>query len=179
MSKPKKLQYNGDSKVLKYLVTCANWFLDNHTVSTLDDVTLTNISNGQILKYDSTTHKFINYDESGGTEVEANPSDTATDDLEKIKIDGTVYKIDNTDVSASDVSYDNTTSGLTADDVQEAIDELADEKADKATTLSGYGITDTYTKTQIDNKLPFSFVIDSTDNGINIVYDDSILNGGE
>lgn len=81
--------------------------------------------------------------------------------------------------SADKISYDNTTSGLNADDVQEAIDELADEKADKATTLSGYGITDTYTKTQIDNKLPFSFVIDSTDNGINIVYDDSILNGGE
>lgn len=27
--------------------------------------------------------------------------------------------------------------------------------------------------------LPFEFVIDPTDNGINIVYDDSILNGGE
>ena len=35
---------------------------------------------------------------------------------------------------ASQVSYDNTTSGLTADDVQEAIDELADEKID---TFSG------------------------------------------
>lgn len=66
MSKPKKLQYNGDSKVLKYLVTCANWFLDNHTVGTLDDVILTDIADGQILKYDSATSKFVNADESGG-----------------------------------------------------------------------------------------------------------------
>lgn len=27
--------------------------------------------------------------------------------------------------------------------------------------------------------LPFDMVIDETDNGVNIVYDDSILNGGE
>jgi hypothetical protein len=27
--------------------------------------------------------------------------------------------------------------------------------------------------------LPFDMVIDETDNGLNIVYDDSILNGGE
>ena len=34
---------------------------------------------------------------------------------------------------ANEVSYDNTTSGLSADDVQEAIDELASEKVDKVT----------------------------------------------
>ena len=34
--------------------------------------------------------------------------------------------------TASDVAYDNTTSGLTADDVQEAIDELSAEKIDKS-----------------------------------------------
>lgn len=33
---------------------------------------------------------------------------------------------------ASNVTYDNTESGLTADDVQEAIDELSDEKVDKS-----------------------------------------------
>lgn len=40
--------------------------------------------------------------------------------------------------SAADVSYDNTTSGLTADDVQEAIDELAAEKVDK---VDGKGLS--------------------------------------
>ena len=118
----KKINFHGDSKVINYIVDCINWFIDNHSVSTLDDVTLTNIADGQILKYDSTTHKFINDDESGGTEVEANPSDTATDDLTKIKIDGTTYNV---------------------------------------------------------NSLPFQLVIDENDNGINIVYNDSILNGGE
>lgn len=53
-------------------------------------------------------------------------------------------------VSASGVSYDNTTSGLTADDVQEAVDELADEKID---TFSG-SVTDassnTYTAVTAD-----------------------------
>ena len=66
MSKPKKLQYNGDSKVLKYLVTCANWFLDNHSVDKLDDVTITDLDDGQVLKYDSQIGKFVNADESGG-----------------------------------------------------------------------------------------------------------------
>ena len=40
--------------------------------------------------------------------------------------------------SAADVSYDNTTSGLTADDVQEAVDELAAEKVDK---VEGKGLS--------------------------------------
>lgn len=122
MSKPNKLQYNGDSKILKYLSTCVNWFLDNHSVDKLDDVTITDLDDGQVLKYDSQSGKFINDDESGGTEVEANPSDTATDDLTKIKIDGTTYNV---------------------------------------------------------SSLPFQLVVDESDNGINIVYDDSILNGGE
>ena len=54
--------------------------------------------------------------------------------------------------SAADVSYDNTTSGLTADDVQEAIDELVEEKVDK---VAGKGLsTNDYTdedKAALDN----------------------------
>ena len=92
----KKINFHGDSKVINYIVDCINWFIDNHSVSTLDDVTLTNISNGQILKYDSTTHKFINDDESGGTEVEANPQGQPTDTLSTIDIDGTIYEVGET-----------------------------------------------------------------------------------
>ena len=108
--------------------------------------------------------------------------------------------------SALTVSYDNTTSGLTATNVQTAIDELSAEKAEltaltthtgntsnphsvtktqvglgnvdntsdlnkpistatqtalngkanKATTLSGYGITDAYTKTEVGTVLDFT-----------------------
>lgn len=47
-----------------------------------------------------------------------------------------------TPVSANDVTYDNTTSGLTADDVQEAIDEVSAEKIDK-TSISSIESTNT------------------------------------
>lgn len=62
--------------------------------------------------------------------------------------------------SAADVSYDNTTSGLTADDVQEAIDELAAEKVDKVEGkgLSSNDFTDE-DKAALDN---MEFDIEST-----------------
>lgn len=56
-------------------------------------------------------------------DVEANPTGEATETLTKIGIDGDIYSF-TASVNADDVPYDNTTSGLTADDVQEAIDEL-------------------------------------------------------
>lgn len=49
----------------------------------------------------------------------------------------------------------STSLAATASAVKAAYD-LADGKASKATTLSGYGITDAYTRTEIDNKLSAS-----------------------
>lgn len=57
----------------------------------------------------------------GGTTVVANPEGSATADLNKLQVGTTIYGIPET---AAKVTYDNTSSGLTADDVQEAIDEL-------------------------------------------------------
>lgn len=57
----------------------------------------------------------------GGTTVVANPEGSATDDLSKLQVGTTIYGIP---AEAGDISYDNTSSGMTADDVQEAIDEL-------------------------------------------------------
>lgn len=57
----------------------------------------------------------------GGTTVVANPEGSATADLAKLQVGTTIYGIPET---AAKVTYDNTSSGLTADDVQEAIDEL-------------------------------------------------------
>lgn len=57
----------------------------------------------------------------GGTTVVANPEGSATADLSKLQVGTTIYGIP---AEAGDISYDNTSSGLTADDVQEAIDEL-------------------------------------------------------
>lgn len=66
---------------------------DTDEIAELDDVSLTNLANGQILKYNSTTQKWENAEDSGGSEVEANPSGTATNTLTKLGIDGTVYEI--------------------------------------------------------------------------------------
>lgn len=57
----------------------------------------------------------------GGTTVIANPEGSATTDLAKLQVGETIYGIP---AEAGDISYDNTSSGMTADDVQEAIDEL-------------------------------------------------------
>lgn len=57
----------------------------------------------------------------GGTTVIANPEGSATADLAKLQVGTTIYGIP---AEAGDISYDNTSSGMTADDVQEAIDEL-------------------------------------------------------
>ena len=69
----------------------------------------------------------------GGTTVIANPEGSATDDLSKLQVGTTIYGIP---AEAGDISYDNTSSGMTADDVQEAIDELKASIPGVATTSS-------------------------------------------
>ncbi len=54
----------------------------------------------------------------------------------------TNYRTGNVSISPSDLGLGH---------IQEDIDELANEKADAATTLAGYGITDSYTKSEVDN----------------------------
>lgn len=66
---------------------------DTDEIAELEDVSLTNLADGEILKYNGTTQKWENAEDSGGSEVEANPSGTATDTLTKLGIDGTVYEI--------------------------------------------------------------------------------------
>lgn len=58
-------------------------------------------------------HKGILY--GGGSDVEANPQDTATDDLEKVSIDGTVYDVKDADaVHSADVGTANGVAELDA-----------------------------------------------------------------
>ena len=64
-------------------------------IANLTDVDITGITNGQILKWNSTTQKFENANGGGAVTVDA-----------------------------SDVTYDNTASGLTATNAQGAIDEV-------------------------------------------------------
>ena len=48
-----------------------------------------NLTDGHLLEWDSTENKVVD----GGTKPEANPTDAATQDIEKIKINGTTYSI--------------------------------------------------------------------------------------
>ena len=81
---------------------------DTDEIAELEDVSLTNLANGQILKYNSTTQKWENAEDSGGSEVEANPSGTATNTLTKLGIDGTIYGIEGSGgVEVIDIDYDD------------------------------------------------------------------------
>ena len=73
-------------------------------------------------------------------------------DVEKAKLAGIEIGAA-ADQLAFEVPYDNTISGMLATNVQEAINELVAGKANKATTLAGYGITDAYTKIEVDTAL--------------------------
>lgn len=62
-------------------------------INDLTDVNITTPSNGQVLKYNSTSSKWENSNESGGTTVVPNPIGTPTDTLDTIEIDGDIYEI--------------------------------------------------------------------------------------
>ena len=87
--------------------------------------------------------------------------------IKTVKVDGTALTPDsakavnitgikaNTDAIAV-LNGNSTVAGSVAKAVADAKSELTtkiNEKADKATTIAGYGITDAYTKTEVDNKL--------------------------
>lgn len=81
---------------------------DTDEIAELEDVSLTNLADGEILKYNATTHKWENAEDSGGSEVEANPSGTATNTLTKLGIDGTIYGIEGSGgVEVVDLDYDD------------------------------------------------------------------------
>ena len=77
------------------------------------------------------------------------PSDAQVNIIEGIKVNGTVQaisnKVVNITVPTDNKDLSNGAGYLVSSDIA--------NKANKATTLSGYGITDAYTKTQIDTTL--------------------------
>jgi hypothetical protein len=68
--------------------------------------------------------------------------------------------------SADNIDYNNTQSGLSANKVQGAVDELASEKADKSTTLAGYGITDAYTKAEVYTQSEVNNIVSTLETNI-------------
>ena len=69
-------------------------------LSGLSDVNLSTLSNGQALIYDSTNSKWING--TNGIEVEGNPSGgTSSGDLTRLKIGSTIYDVSNVEANPS------------------------------------------------------------------------------
>ena len=78
--------------------------------------------------------------------------------IESIKVNGTAQTITNKGVN---ITVPTKTSDLTHDSGFLVAADIAN-KADKATTLSGYGITDAYTKTEIDEKTSVDDALSAT-----------------
>lgn len=123
----------------------------------LDDVVIESLSGGQVLMYNATLQKWVNststatvnFDGIGGdpydnTALKDALDDKASVDLSDITSDGeNVIK----DLAASggyddSETYDSGTIG-----------EALQSKADAATTLAGYNISDAYTKSEVDTAI--------------------------
>lgn len=94
-----------------------------------------------------------------------------------------INKVSDMATNSANISYDGTTSGLSATNVQAAVDELASEKADANNV---YTKSETYTKTEVDNAIESGAVQTvtkgagngtiSVDNGADVtIYDDTAL----
>ena len=124
-----------NGQVLNYDGVSQTWVNGNagsNALASLSDVTITTPADGEVLKYDSNSQEWIN-GAAGATTLGA-----LTDVTIASASDGQVLTYDANDQewknaaiptpaapAASAVSYDNTGSGLTANNVQDAIDEVA------------------------------------------------------
>lgn len=108
----------------------------------LDNVVITSVQDGQVLTWDAANNRWINADGS----VVAALNDltdvviTTAQNGQILTYDATAQKWLNTtlEISASDVDYDNTTSGLAATDVQGAIDEIKLDVSQLSASKIGY-----------------------------------------
>ena len=86
--------------------------------------------------------------------------------------DGSAYWQKFVSGSAAEISYDNTSSGLTADDVQEAVDELASEKQDKnlSTPITVDGTSKSTVETALSGINTYADKIDGNVDAVVNVY---------
>ena len=118
--------------------------LDSHVSSTTVHITSTERTNWNAAKtHADSTHA---------------PSNAQANVIESIKVNGTAQTITsksvNITIPTDNASLTNGAGYLVASDIA--------NKANKSTTLSGYGITDAYTKTQVDAKTIVDSSLSST-----------------
>ena len=120
-----------DGQVIKYDDSSHQFINALLTLGNLDGVNISTLalSNGQFIVYDSVSGEWKN------KEVIHEPITQAQYDamVQAGTVDPNVYyPITDASIEASEIDYDNTNSGLTATDVQDAIDEVNDNIADVA-----------------------------------------------
>lgn len=123
------------------------------------------LANGIIADYDTlpepiTVDDYYTKDDIDGmmaqkadeTDLTSHTSDT---DIHVTVADKTAWdsKADLNDIPTNVSELTNDSDYQTGTDVETAISTAIADKADKATTLAGYGITDAYTKTEVDSKV--------------------------
>jgi FlaG/FlaF family flagellin (archaellin) len=87
-------------------------------------------------------------------DVKADKTDTYTQSEVNTALNNLELKIDDLETNANEISVRiNSKSDKAQTYTKAETDEKLDTKADKATTLEGYGITDAYTKTEIDTQI--------------------------
>lgn len=123
------------------------------------------LANGIIADYDTlpepiTTDDYYTKDDIDGMMAQkADESDltshTSDTDVHVTVADKTAWdsKADLNDIPTNVSELTNDSDYQTGTDVETAISTAIADKADKATTLAGYGITDAYTKTEVDSKV--------------------------
>ena len=124
-----------DGQVLAWDNTNSKWVNINAPSSVddlndLEDVNISSPTDGQVMTYDAVSSKWVN-GAAGGTgnairviltkaQYDALPASKLSDDKLYFITDWRDQTVDD----ASNISYDNTTSGLLANNLQDAIDEL-------------------------------------------------------
>lgn len=97
----------------------------------LSDVTISSPTDGQVIKYDSSSDKWINADDEGGGTASDITFDNTGTGLTSTNVQNAIVEVKN-DIpvvpdhyTAMDITYNNAASGLTSVNAQGAIDELA------------------------------------------------------
>lgn len=103
------------------------------SLTELSDVAISSPTDGQVIKYDSSSDEWVNADDEGGGTASDITFDNTGTGLTSTDVQAAIVEVKN-DIptvpdhyTATDITYDHTTSGLVANDVQAAIDEVVSE----------------------------------------------------
>lgn len=140
-----------NGQIIKYDAVNQVWVnadsINIESLNDINDVNIVNIQDGQVIAYDSTNQKWVNTNAIAKLRDMTDVELTNLSELNMLRYDSVNNKWVNfdADTTVTDGSTNVVTSGAVYTELQ--------NKSDKATTLSGYGITDSYTKTEEDTLL--------------------------